>query len=334
MGFIVAILALGLLIAVHEFGHFLAAKLLRTKAEVFSIGFGPKILSKKLGETDFILSAIPFGGYVKLNDDEFKKQPYLKKVTIILAGPLLNIILCFFIFFFMMITAFPSVPPEIGQVLRNSPAEQAGIEQGDIIMKINGRTISDWEDIVKVAKKGKPITLLIKRQDRVFKIKLTPRYFPEYGRHLIGISPVQKIVYRRFPVHKACLKAAGKTLQGVLLVIGGIKNLVAGKISPKEVAGPAGIVHILAKNVRHGISSFLILIAIISVNLGVVNLLPIPVMDGGQILIVSADEISKKWYGTPLPDSWKEALQLLGLGVVIVIFIFVSLNDIMRIVKK
>lgn len=306
MGLLISLLVISILIFVHELGHFMAARFFGVHVEVFSIGFGKRLLTKKIGNTQWSLSAIPLGGYVKMkgqddtnplntsfdNDSYNVKKPW-QKIIILLAGPLSNFLLAFLIYIMMTFVGIPKLLPQVGEISPNSPAKTSGLLSKDMIISIDNEPMAYWEDIGQKiqATQSKNLTLKIKREDAIKTIKISPKilttkniFGEEEKRYMIGIAPLgsSKIVYFNFV--ESIEYASKQTLQTSLLIFTGIEKLITGVVDTKEIGGIITIFDTTSKASDAGILSLLFFTALISINLGVLNLLPIPALDGGHIM--------------------------------------------------
>ncbi|MGD0229129.1 MAG: RIP metalloprotease RseP [Syntrophorhabdales bacterium] len=344
------IIVLSILIFVHEFGHFLVARLAHVKVLSFSLGFGKKLLTFRKGETEYAVSALPLGGYVKMlgesTDDvvpdeeasrSFSNKPPLVRTAIAFAGPFFNILFAVVVFFVMLLTGYPvlSTSTQIGQVIPGDPAYSAGLRQEDIITRINGREVHQWGELQKIvngAADARPLKFEITRHGQVMDMWITPKLRDEknvFGEtvgkvRLIGVGPATEI--RRESLAGATTKAFVDTYNMTELTIVGIVKLIKGSISAKNVGGPILIFQQVGERAKAGKSSFLLFVALISINLGVINLLPIPILDGGHIFFSIIEFISRR----RIPTRTLEMAQKVGLGILVCIMVFATFNDVMR----
>ncbi len=352
MPLILAILALGVLIFVHELGHFLVAKFLGIYVERFSIGFGPKLLGIKLGETEYALSAVPLGGYVKLYGEEpgeeldpelaprsFSLRPTWHKILVVLAGPLANLLFAWFLVWCVNVHGTPALKPEIGKIVKNSPAEKAGLKPGDLILAVNGESVGSWGDLARIIHSlpGKRITITIKRGKQKLTLTLKTQkktiktvFGEEKEVGLIGIFPSGSTFTKRYDPLKAIFVSAEQTYKMTALTIKGLIKLITRKVSFKSVGGPIMIVQMASKQASSGMLQFLLFTALISVNLGIINLFPIPILDGGQIVLFVIEAVRRR----PLSDEAKEAIQKVGIAIIVLLMLLAMYNDITRIITQ
>ncbi|WP_456437403.1 RIP metalloprotease RseP [Desulfurobacterium sp.] len=416
------VIALGVLITIHEAGHFAAAKFFDVEVETFSIGFGPPILKKKIGETEYVIAAIPLGGYVKMageNPDEpvksnrdFYAKPPWQRIVIALAGPVMNLLLAIFLFSAVytigryiptyrikapkvgfvpanstlkqgdiieevngkkvktwedfekivalnpdktlkllikrngkeitvnvktekdnetgtgFINVIPALKPIVGQVAKNSPAEKAGLKKGDIILKIDGKEIKSWEEVVNIIKSsnGKVLTITVLRNGKKLTLKVKPEYSKEYKKYIIGIVPKIDQTFVRYPFPESVKMGFKEFLSQSSLFFTFLKKLFTGGASVKSLGGPIMIAQVAGKAAKAGLSSFLYFMAFISLQLGYFNLIPLPVLDGGLILMFLIEWVRRK----PLSVEFRERFQQIGFAILGFLMVLVFYNDIMR----
>jgi len=351
-GILVAILLLGVLIFVHELGHFLVAKAFGVGVERFSIGFGPKLWCVKKGETEYALSLVPLGGYVKLvgedpeeevppekSEASFHGKPLYVRAAVVGAGPLFNILFAFVVMTGIYLWGVPVLEPVLGRVMPNSPAQTAGLMPGDRIVLIQGKHVDSWEAMAKLVQRspGKPLKLVVERKGNRIELVVVPK--PEEVRTIFGekrivgkIGVVAAGVYRveRANPVKALLRGFAYTYRMVYLTIVGIIKILQRVVPAKSVGGPILIVQMASQQVKAGMVSFFTFMAFISINLGVINLFPIPILDGGHLLFFGIEAVRRK----PLSTRTRELAQQLGLIIIIVIMALAFYNDIMRLLGK
>lgn len=349
---VAAIVLLGVLIFVHEMGHFIIAKISGVGVVKFSLGFGPKIFSKKIGETEYLLSAIPLGGYVKMVGEEpdeevsegdlsksFTNKPVIKKAGIVLAGPLFNIIFAIFVFSIIHMGGVPILTTEVGDTVKDTPAFEAGIKKGDLITSINGKEISKWEELTEIIQQSEGAELLmnIKRDGRYYEVQLRPKPFVDkniFGEEIetykIGVNASDKFITKRYNPFSAVLKGFQQTWWWTKLTGITIVKLIDRTVPAKTLGGPILIVQMAGQQAQAGLMNFLLFMAIISINLGIINLLPIPILDGGHLFFFLLEAIR----GKPLSIKKMEIAQQVGLVLIGILIVFVFYNDITRIFTK
>lgn len=345
INFIAPVLIISFLIFFHELGHFLAAKKLGVCVNVFSIGFGEKIFTKRIGNTDYCISAILLGGYVQLkgqddanpnaksNDpDSYNSLSPYGRIFVLFAGPFFNIFLAFLIYIALGFIGVEKLAPIIGQVSPNSAGEIANLQKNDKILAINGVNVREWDDISKlIAPNESKITL--NRNGKILNIVLTPKIGTAYTifnekiqKPLIGIMPngeTTRIYHNGFD----CISyALNETIYASKLIIVGLEKLFVGAIAIKELGGIVVMADITSKAVEFGLSTLLVLTALISVNLGVINLLPIPALDGGHIMFNIYEIIFKR----PVSQKIFANLTYGGMAILFALMAFTIANDIFR----
>ena len=344
------IIVLGVLIFFHELGHFLVARLLGVGVEKFSLGFGPKLIGKKIGITEYQISAIPLGGYVKMvgesPDSEldpseipisFTHKHVLKRILIVAAGPFFNILLALIIFFgIFQISGLLILKPGIGDVNKGSPADMAGLKKNDLVISIDGVDISSWEDMANaiMASKGKTLAISVLRGDTVLTKNVTPEvkkvkniFNEDVDRYLIGITASGQIFKKNLNFFQAVSESFNQTYQITALTIKGVVKLFQGTVSPKTLGGPIMIAQMAGQQAKEGVVNLIFFIALISINLAILNFLPIPVLDGGHLLFFFIEAVK----GSPVSVKVREISQQAGIFVLILLMIYVFYNDIARV---
>ncbi len=422
MTLIYFLIVIGILVFVHEFGHFIMAKRAGVRVEKFSLGFGPRLVGFKKGDTEYVISALPLGGYVKMAGenpdeeptgapDEFQSKNIWQRAKIAATGPLTNILLAFMVMpLVFMIGTYSEGPAKVGYVEKGSPAERAGFKAGDVIVRINGRNIADWtkalsliavnpETDVNVTverhgekktltlrpasatelkigmsglvpdmpaevgrlkpgfpaekaglkvndkilsvdgktiyhwnqfstlvkeSKGKKLAFKIERGGKRMQLAVTPR--EDGGRYVIGVEPVMKLVFKKYGFFESVRLGFDKTIEFVDLTFITLRKLLTFNLSIKTLGGPVMIAQMSGQAAEAGLSTFLSLLAMISISLGILNLLPIPILDGGLILFLLIEAIRKK----PLSRRTTEIAQSIGAAALITLIAVVSYNDVMR----
>ena len=347
------IVVLGVLIFFHEFGHFLIAKLCNVKVLKFSLGFGPKVMGKKMGETEYVISAFPLGGFVKMlgeeNDEQiipedahrsFSKQPVLTRIAIAAAGPMFNFLLAFILFSgIFLISGYPIMIAEVGQVRPDSPADKSGILKGDIIEYIDGKKINKWGDIKKFIEKSpnKDLNMEIIRGDKRISTMVSPKeeivkniFGEEIKSALIGIVASGNIKELQLGPFRALREGGKRTWELTALTVLTVVKLFQGVIPLKTLGGPIMIGQLTGEIAKQNLSYLLPFMAVISINLAILNLLPVPVLDGGLILLFLIEIVIRK----PISIKKREMAQKIGLFLLILLMAIVFYNDLVRIITK
>lgn len=343
------IIVLGVLIFFHELGHFLVARLFGVGVEKFSLGFGPKLLGKKIGITDYRISVIPLGGYVKMVGEEpdaeidpadipisFTHKHVLQRILIVAAGPLSNFLLAVAIFFVMyQISGTYVLNPSVGEVESGSPANRGGLEKGDLIIAVDGFAVNSWDDMAKIisGSGGKTLSVLAHRGDESLSLIITPKlkqskniFGEELDRYMIGIAASGDGFTRELNPFQALGESIIQTYRISELTILSIVKLIQGVIPANTLGGPIMIAQMAGQQAKEGAANLIFLIAVISINLGILNFLPIPVLDGGHLLFFFIEAIK----GQPVNIRMREISQQAGVFVLILLMILVFYNDITR----
>ena len=413
LGIIVALIALSVMVFVHEFFHLIVAKWSKMSAPVFSIGLGPKLFSfYKWGETDFRISAVPFGGYVEIKgmdpdgmqgeDDEFYSKNIFLKIAVVFAGPFANFALGFFIFLFVLLfngidiiptttiskantasnllpgdrileidgkkvsnwyeiterieknsrislvregketevtvdsliidSLIPFIPPVVGEIIKDLPADKAGIGKGDTIIKIQDKTIKNWEDITNIIHPAaeETLTIVYLSEGDTIKTNIIPdKQKTIEGDSIVNIgiigieSPSTKINISGIQAISFALQQSWKTAS---LIYHSFKWLFQRKVSPKEVSGPIGIVMITKKSLDRGFISLLMFIGLITINLAIVNLIPIPPLDGFHIIMSFATFTSRR----PPSKTLLKIVQTIGTIIILILMGLIIFNDVIK----
>lgn len=347
------ILVLGLLIFVHELGHFLFAKLFGVRVLKFSLGFGPKLAGKVIGETEYVISAFPLGGFVKMfgeNPDEqkiapedkdrsFAHKPVWQRFMVVLAGPLFN--LGFAVVLFFLVFTFAGIPTSvdttrIGKVNENSPAAMAGLQKDDVIVSIDNTEMQGWMDVLEAVKnsQGKAIQLVVTRGNEKLPLELVPaidsvkNVFGEEveQRYMIGIMKSDQLTYEKSTIAGALINACRQTWMYITLTVMGFVKIIQQVVPASEIGGPILIAQIAGEQMKAGWMNLIYFMSLLSVNLGILNLLPIPVLDGGHLVFLTIEGLRRK----PMNERAQIVAQQIGIGLLGSLMIFVFYNDIVR----
>jgi regulator of sigma E protease len=346
-----AIIGLGVLIVFHEFGHFLVAKLSGVGVITFSVGFGPKLWVRKKGETEYALSAFPLGGYVKMvgEDPDQEVQPgdleksfahksLLKRIAIVVAGPGFNLLLA--VLLLMVVYTFYGVPvmsTQVSGVEKGSPAEKAGIVKGDRIISLDGKTVEQWEDLsggIK-ASGGKALELQIRRGSETVNVTVQPTQ--KEGKNIFGerkddwmIGIGSQVSLEKGNPGLAIVRAFYQTYDYSKLTLLAFYKMIVGDVSPRNIGGPILIAQMAGQQAQEGLGSFLAFLAVLSINLGVLNLLPVPVLDGGHLLFFLVEAVIRK----PVAVRYREMAQQVGICLLALLMVYAFYNDIVRFFEK
>jgi regulator of sigma E protease len=344
------IFVLGLLIFVHELGHFMLAKASGIRVETFSLGFPPKLISFRRGETEYCLSWIPLGGYVKMAGEkpeesdvrgepwEYMSKPVWKRMLVILAGPAMNyfltIVILFGIYFFKGEPVVDNTKAQIGQVLKGTPAEGAGLKPGDVLIGVDDSSITSFGHMYGIITKrpGESAKLSWLRgadtMSAIVQIR-SDTTMNEKGEIVVlgKIGVGQDVTYKPMGFFTSLNQGFVMTNYYAGTIFKFLKDLVTGSVSTKLIGGPLFIAQAVGEAAKTGFVEVLLLAAILSVNLGVVNMIPIPVLDGGQALFLIIEKIK----GRPLSMRARSIAQQIGFVFLILLIIFVTKNDIWRI---
>jgi len=349
MGIFTAILILSFLIFFHELGHFTVARFFGVQVNVFSIGFGKKLFSRQIGKTLWTISAIPLGGYVQMkgqddnnphtlsyDDNSYSSKTPWQRILILLAGPFANFLLAFLLYFAMSLIGVPKLLAEIGTISKDSPAFHAGLQKSDKILKINGESIFYWEEISPmISKDPKTIHLLIQRKQKRINIQLSPKriedknmFGEDIKRYIIGISPLgtKKAIYYSFT--NGFSYAWDETKKASFMIVESIQKMLTGVVGADKVGGIISIVDVTAEASNASLLALFFFTALISINLGVLNLLPIPALDGGHIMF----NLYEMFTGKTASEQVMMTLTLLGWGLLLSLMILGIYNDITRLI--
>ena len=329
MTIIYALIMFCILIFIHEFGHFIAAKKCDVQVNQFALGMGPAIFKKKKGETEYSLRCLPIGGYCAMEGEDeesdnpraFNRKKPWQKAVIVVGGPAMNIILA--IILMCIFTCYTGVATtSIQSFVDGSPAVEAGLREGDTIKEINDKEIAEWTDVsgaLTGVKAGEKVDITVER-DGVEQSYTTPLMKSE-GRVMIGITPIMDKSFG------TCISHGFRdtwTLTATMYKI--LKQLVTREVSTTELSGPVGIVYIVHKSASQGFMFMLYLMALISLNLGIFNLLPFPALDGGRLVFI----IVRAFTGKAITDEIEGKINFVGLMALFALMIYVTWNDIVR----
>lgn len=344
------IAVIGVLIFFHELGHFIVARLCGVGVKTFSLGFGPKLLAKRIGITEYRISAIPLGGYVKMVGEEpdgridpadipvsFTHKHVFKRILIVAAGPVFNILLAVILFTgIYQIYGLTLLKPSIGVIQESTPAHKGGLQENDLIIAINKTPVETWNDVTEiiVAGEGRRLTIDVRREEYLIVADVTPELMTtkdifgmDIERYMIGITPTGDTFLRDLNLLQAMIEGIKQTYKISELVVTAVVKLILGDISMKALGGPIMIAEMAGQQAREGVVNLIFFIALLSINLAILNLLPIPVLDGGHLVFLSIEVVK----GRPVSKKVLEIANQAGVFMLILLMIFVIYNDIVRV---
>lgn len=355
------VVVLGALIFFHELGHFMMARILGIGVKTFSLGFGPKIFTIGKRKTKYSLSLIPLGGYVSLAGEEdenekieqssqttdelflptekFSNRPPWHRLLVVLAGPVANVLLAFFIYWGVSwLQGSTFLLPIIGTVTENSPAEHVGLLPGDIITRVDGMPVSQWDQVAEyiAESQGNEVTITLSRDDKFLEFRLKPEeksrtnlFGEKKPAWLIGISAQGDIETRPLSFLAASVTGLKKTWFSINFTYESLLKLFQKVVPLDSIGGPILIAQLVGQQANAGIIPLLLLTALISINLGVLNLLPIPILDGGHVVFLLLEMIFQR----PISPFIKTVSMRIGIVLLLSLMVFATWNDIMRLIS-
>lgn len=330
---IMGLLGLTLVIVAHEFGHFLAAKIYGVGTPIFSIGFGPALISIKLGQTIFQIAAIPLGGYVSMSPADLAAQPYLNKMVIILAGIVFNIIFAYLILVYLALRGKHTILPVAASIVPESPAQHGGLMPNDRIIACNHEPINqDFQQFLKTIAQspGKKITLTVERQGLTQDIPITlGTDHPILGPHIGWLGVHWQTVKSSQPTIKQSLREGKKTIQTMMRNLGQFTATIFKQKRGPGITGPIGIIIMTGKSLALSPQYFALILAVVSINVAMFNILPIPFLDGGKAVQYTLETIIG-----PIPEGILNYITIFFLLLFLLLIISVTMGDIRRLRKK
>lgn len=344
MNILIALLVLGVIVIVHEFGHFITAKIFKMPVQEFSIGMGPHIYKYQGDKTTYTVRAIPIGGYVAIEgmeldskvEDGFNTKPPLHRMLVLSAGVVMNFLLALILIFVMLMSEGKNYPSEMAIIGEVSPLSRAQefIKSEDKILSINGKEIQNWKEISEIFSAypkendgDKEAELKILRDEEVLIIKTPLTYDPKGERYLLGITP--KIIHEEYSVKDGLSATKDVFFKIFADILGGFKELIKGEIKQEDLTGPLGIITVVGEASKGGIGVLTWLTILLSVNIGIFNLLPFPALDGGRLLFLFLEMI-----GIKINKKLEEKIHLVGMAILFTLIIYITGNDIFKMVGK
>jgi regulator of sigma E protease len=328
-----SVIVFGLIVMIHELGHFITAKLTDMKVYEFSLGFGPLLYKTNKGETQYSLRVFPLGGYVKIagedenTDDErsIQNKPLWARVLVILAGPVMNFVLAAVLIasigFFTGVTT-----TVVDEITPGQPAEKAGIKPGDKIISIGGQKVSKWEEVVTLVggSPGKTLDITFVREGKNRNVELVPLGVKESNGTERGVIGIKSKIKRFNPI-AALSDGISRTYWMSTMILKGLILMIMGKMKA-DIIGPVGIVQMVGQAAQVGVYNLLYLASIISVNLGLFNLLPIPALDGSRLVFYGVEWLR----GKPIDPEKEGLIHVIGFTLLIVFMILIAYKDILK----
>ena len=342
---LLAFISLIILISIHELGHFLTAKKFGVKVEEFGFGYPPRLFGRKIGETLYSINLFPFGAFVRIPEDSsFSLKPLWQRILIIFNGAFAFWIVAACLFTVVFAIGAPTMIEDsemnipdtkvlITSVSANSPASMIGLKAGDVIVslssetaELDGNKVKEIQDLI-VENKGREITLIIKRGDKIFSATATPRISPPAGEGALGIG-LARVGLKTQPVYLSLFEGIKATFNMTGVVIVAYANAVISLFrrvpTGIQLSGPIGIVGLLSQGIGMGIGYFLQMIGMLSINVAIINLLPIPAFDGGKLMFLFIEGVRKK----PVPQKIEERITAVFFISLIILMVFVTIKDI------
>ena len=320
-----------LVILIHEFGHFIVAKMNGVSVLEFSIGMGPKLFQKESNGTLYSLRLLPLGGYCQLEGEDeendspnsLNNQSPFVRLKVILAGAIMNFILAFILLILLM--SVSRVSTEVSGVLENSPAYSSGIQAGDKIVSINGQMLEDGEQVLESIKKSKgDLDIVLLRNEKSKNIKVTPRL--ENNNRKIGVNFQEEYNIKNFNIIKGKEKGIATFLNLTGMLYKFLGMLITGKLGLGGVSGPVGVVKEIGNAAKTGVANLIFLLAYININLGVFNLLPIPALDGGRAIFILIEMI----FGKKISQEKEGYIHMVGLILLLGLIAIVTIKDVIK----
>lgn len=331
------ILVFGLLVFVHEFGHFIVAKMVGMRVDEFAIGFGPKVVGRKYGETLYSLRIVPLGGFNKIagmdpeevqDEKSFCSKPIWARMAVIVAGSAMNFLLPVILFasvFFAVGIDTPSQEPILGKIFDDKPAARAGLLPGDYVLTVNGNSTANWQAFVSTIQNnpGKQLTVQILRNGSLIETTVTPEFDEKANKAIIGVMP--KINHHDPGAFEAVSLAVNRTISIIGGMVVSLGQMFTGKIAA-DVAGPIGVAQMTGEVAQLGLVPLFQFAAFLSLNLGIINLLPVPMLDGGHLAALAIEGVR----GKPMSAKKMRIIQMIGFILLMLLMLLATFKDIAR----
>ncbi|WP_434799080.1 RIP metalloprotease RseP [Terrisporobacter vanillatitrophus] len=335
MTIIAALLLFGVIILIHEFGHFIFAKKNGITVHEFAIGMGPKLFGKEKNGTMYSIRILPIGGYVSMEgEDEESNKPgsfgtksILQRASVIFAGPFFNLVLA--VIFLIPVFIYMGSPTTTLEILDNTPAAKANLQTGDIVKSVNGKDINSWDEFTKIisSSNGEELSVTVDRNNKTVKVNVTPEK-NEDGTYKIGVT------YKKDRnVVTAIKQSFMQTVQMTVQMVTFLKQMITGTVPggfTNSVAGPVGVISIVSGAAKTGIMNLLYLGSIISLNLGIINLVPFPALDGGRLLLLFIEWIRG---GKKINPDKEAMINMIGFCALMAFMVFITYNDVTKLFK-
>jgi len=332
---LLALFVFGLLIMIHELGHFLVARAFRVGIHEFSVGMGPKIFSKKSEKSgiEYSLRALPVGGYVSMvgedeeseSPDAFTNKPVWQRILVVLAGPMMNVVLGFLLMLVLVLSSGPLASNTVGQFRDEATSPSYGLEVGDTIVKVNKVRVHTGNEVIyEILQSGyEPIDLTVKRNGET--VVIDDVIFPGFEAEGVNFGQPDFLVYAEKTTFASLMKHTWfRSVSTVKMIFDGLRDLVRGRYGLNAVSGPVGITEEIGNAAKAGFTTLLYLVIVITINLGVFNLLPIPALDGGRLFFLLAEAVARR----PLNRKIEGYINMAGLLILFAIMIIVTCKDI------
>jgi regulator of sigma E protease len=349
ISFVAVALVFGLVIFIHELGHFTVAKLSRVKVLEFSLGMGPKLIGHKGKETEYALRMLPIGGQCVMVGEpdgldsgevceearRFDRQPPRIRAAIIAAGPVMNFVLAalLFVLIFSILGMPAGYDTQVQDIIPGGAAETAGIRAGDRILSVNEQPVADWNELLMAIQSNEDplMRLVLERNGQTLSVSVTPRPDAETGRKMIGIKTgPNSLIWQKIPPLEGVLAGFRQTGMTFGLIIQSLGQLFSGNVSIRDLSGPVGIVTVIAQTAKEGVVSLIYLTAFLSINIGICNLLPIPALDGGRLFFIVVEKIIRR----PISPEKEGMIHLAGLVMLLMLMVVVTYFDVLRLFRS